>query len=205
MFPVLSCLLQKNGRLFLYSNPPPVLVSFGEAMCSALAGPCLFPTSGDRVFPEDSSQSALHPFEMRALPEDAAAGRAEGKTGGVFQNERSDEVLRFSLGQLLELDIAFEAPRVRLGLMPEVKRSEHLFNLFGPLFTFYEQTPNISGSFQQLVIPGQEEPTLLSGEAQKLPVFCPTVIDNVKPKDFEPFGQLSEHAVDDEFHGPLFP
>jgi hypothetical protein len=49
---------------------------------------------------------------------------------------------------------------------------------------------------------GQEDTFLAPGQKKEVAVLGFIQVGGIKPEDSEPLGQLSQHAIDDEFHRP---
>lgn len=137
---------------------------------------------------------------MGALPEKAAALRAEGKRPGVLKDERRDQVPRFFLGQGLQPPVAVKAPGEGPDLVLEIECRENLDNLLVPFFARDPKGCNRFGPPKKPGVPREEGPSFPPGDVEELIVSGLGRILDVEAEGPKPTGQLAQHAIDDETH-----
>ena len=149
---------------------------------------------------QDLFNLEFHILVMGSLPENAPAAGAESKGIGLLIDKRRDQIPGPALGQVFEHGIAFDAAGVGLDMLPEVKRAQDLLDLVVPVLALDEKGVDPFCLLDQTRIPGQKSPFLFLSQIKKFGILDFAEKGGIETEDLQPFGQLPQHAVHNEYH-----
>ena len=142
----------------------------------------------------------FHILVMGSLPEDTAATGAEGKGIRLLIDKRRDQIPGPALGQVFEHGIAFDAAGVRRDILPQVKRIQNLLHLVVPVLALDKKGIDFFSLLDQSRIPGQQNPLFFLSQIKKFGILDLAEKSGIETEDLQPFGQLPQHTVHNEFH-----